>query len=363
MMNYCTGFNADGTKVNSDVWIQRWLGDVNVGGQTFSRPCYHNLYRNMYDKTAFGCTGLPAPIVPNSNGYIYAQDLVTAMISRYNDDGGRLDVSESGQGNDQLNGMIWQICNQTPGLCQSAMYRYCATTTLETLTRSAATLPWCGCYMDATQYSKYTDLYQISRECTPTCNVKGVLPLPSADGVGTRVCTQSTCVIDDVSIMIAQSVVGASGGGIQFSQLCSSCQSAVEGSGTGTCTCLLTGATFQIINSQIGNVNISQECGTNAVCYTEQTRPDGSIASVRIPCDSDGGYNPYAEIERIEAENLRKANNARNLKIVLVLVLVFIAIIVLWFLFRPHVYNTVTPLVVAPVGGSAVALPVGLPLV
>ena len=345
MLQYCTGYRPDGTKESTGVWVQRWLGDVKEPTpdgktETFSRPCYHAVYRNLYDKQPGACLAIPDVGIPDPAGYIYAQDLMSAMIARYGEDGGRLDVRESGQGNDQLNSLIWQICSTNPGLCQRALYRYCANTTVDTLTRNPSILPWCGCYMPPEQYAKYTDLYQISRECTPTCNIKGVVPLPSDTGVGTKTCKQTTCVIDDISIAIAQSQVS---GGISFSQLCSSCQAAIEGSGTGTCQCVITGGTFRIIDAQIGNISVSQQCGANATCYQQVTRPDGTMQTIKVPCDAQTDYNPYAEVERQEAINRTAAMSLRNLKIALVFLLVLVIIIILWFALRPSMTGLPRP--------------------
>jgi hypothetical protein len=341
MLDWCVGTLPDGSREPNDVWTQKWLGPVVVGGQTFDRPCYHAIYRNLYNGQPASCGNFPPVGPPDSTGFLYAQNLIAAMLKRYEDDGGRLEATESVEANGQLTGMISQICTANPALCSKALFRYCATTTTETLARRVSALHWCGCYMPPEQYAKYTDLYQINRECTPTCNMQGVVQLPSDDGTGVKTCQQqSLCVIDDVAINIARSIVGTSGAGVQFSQICSSCGTST-GAGTGSCRCFITGATFQIIDSKLGDVNISQQCGASSQCFSETkvtTGPDaGTIRSIRIPCDLQPGQpNPFEKEQEQAAANRAAAIQRRNIWIAVIFGILIIVIIVLWLLFHPR---------------------------
>jgi len=341
LLQYCTGVTATGEAESSQEWVQRWLGPVTLRGpdgaaQTYQQPCLNAVYRNLYASApqSIRCGGRPQPtIVPSGTGYIYAQQLVSAMIARYLRDGGRLDATEDSEGNTQLNSLIQDLCRNTPGLCARALSQACSTVTVETLQRSPTLIPWCGCHMPPEQYSRYTDLYQLARECTPTCNLSGVIPLVGADGITTLTCRQSACIIDQVAINITRSIVG--GNGISFGQLCSSCQSAVSGGGTGSCTCIITGATYNIINAQTGNIAITQECGAKGLCYQELKQPDGTTRSVRVDCNSDGETNPYAEAERLIRAAQDQAIVRRNLWIVLIVTAVVVVLLLLrWFLRR-----------------------------
>ena len=367
MKDWCVGKLSDGTQEPLSTWVQKWIGQYTTvnedgtPGETFDRPCYRAIYRNLYDDPTKssnpGCLATPGVGATTSVGFQYAQDLILAMITQYDNQGGRLQASESEESNTQLNPMIWDICSKTPGLCQEALYKYCATTTVNNLTQNVSALPWCGCYMPPEQYAKYTDVYEINRECTPTCNRKGVIQLPSDSGISTKICNQSTCVIDNVSIQLAQSTVGSSGQGIDFSQICSSC--AGTGSSNqigGACSCTIAGTTITAINSTIGNLSISQQCGSSAACYAETKNPDGTVTSNQIPCTGPpggGGPNPYDDIAKQEEANRKSARASQTFRIFAIIAVAIIIVIIYWYYINPSEPRAV----VVPVQPAAPVLP------
>lgn len=321
MLDYCTGTDIPG----DFSWIQRWIGDVTVNGIVHNKPCYNLLYRNLYDGQYGGCTNQPLNQgIINSIGYNYDQNLMNAMITKYINEGGDLSSLESSETRSdiQLNSMIWEVCKKTPGICQKALFNYCANVTPETIVRNSQLLPWCGCYMNPEEYQKYTDLYQISRECAPPCNMQGVINLPSDNGAGLKICKKSTCIIDDITINIANSQVG-DGSGITFSQLCNSCSS-IDAS----CNCLVSNGNFDFINSKIGDVTISQQCGGSSVCYKEVKDDLGNIKTVKIPCVGD---NKYENIEQQNKENYEKNVLITNIIIISIFIFLILIIIIVWY--------------------------------
>jgi hypothetical protein len=317
MYNYCIGKDTS----RSEVWMARWLGDVSINGKIYNKPCYNLLYRELYNGQSAGCSNPPViggGIIDNA-GYVYDQDLLNAMISRYIQDGGDLSGGESTEGNIKLNTMIWTICNQTPGLCQKALYNYCANINGETILRNPNLLPWCGCYMPPEQYEKYTSLYQISRECTPVCNMSSTLKPATSDGGSFLTCKQSTCIIDDISINIAKSQVGE----VEFTQLCNSCTS------SGTCNCIINGGNFDIVNSKTGNISISQQCSGTSSCFMPEKQEDGSIKNIKIPCVGD---SPVDDIIKKDKENYDKAVKKRNLSIFIIFLVLILLIVIIWWI-------------------------------
>ena len=317
-----------GTGVDSQTFINRWLGDVNVDGQTYNRPCYHAIYRNLYKDQAGACLGIPGVGYPHAFGYVWVQNLLDAVFERYIQEGGNLDARPGDEGNIQLNSMLWDICFDEPGLCEKALFRYCTNVTTETLVRRVGLQSWCGCYMQPEQYFKYTNLYQISKECTPACNVEGIIRVPSDNGVGIKKCRQSLCIIDQVTIDIIQSKVGSTGG-ITFNQLCSGCAN-----GT-TCSCILSDLTLTIVDSEIGNIDISQNCGSNAACYDEVEDENGIITTHRVPC-TESPDNPFDEIEKETEANRQNAIARRNWLVILLFFLLILMVIGLWLYYRPY---------------------------
>ena len=337
LTQYCLGLGE--YKINnSQEFINRWNGIVTYDGKQYTNLCYNSIYRNLFTPESTGCLNPPSNVgVVNSEGFKYSRDLVNLMIQKYIDDynGNFLYGTESSEYNTQLNTMIWNICYNNPGLCQSSMFKYCSQVNTDLLQKNPNLSLWCGCYMSNEQYSKYTDLYGISRECTPTCNMSGVISISSTDGISKKTCKQSTCVIDDVSINIANSLVGINGGGVNFSQICNSCS--VEGS-NGTCNCTISNINITIIDSEIPNLNIKQQCSSSSICYSDENG-----YPIQVPCtEGDDIYNPYAEIDKQSEENKQNAIRLRNIKIIFLFFIIIILIIIIWYIFSPKIINNNT---------------------
>ena len=322
--DYCTGANL---AKNDTSWQNNWLGDNSI--------CRRNIYRNLYsDVPAIACQKiiLPQPGIPvNTEGYNYAQDLMDVMIKKYISQGGDLGSNESSEANINLNNTIYEMCNNTPGLCNKSLFNYCSTVTNNTLIRNPSYLKWCGCFMSPENYTKYTELYEINRECTPTCNMQGVIHLSNPDGTEFKTCSQTTCIIDDISINIANSTADK----ISFNQLCNSCAAATGGH----CNCTITGGTFDIINSKTGNININEQCTGNSICYAESKNADGTLTNIRVPCTGDISMDKYEEIDKQSKKNYEDSIIYKNIIIFVVIIILFALLIVAYYLVDKYLIN------------------------
>lgn len=323
LYEFCIGKN-----VNDNVFYSRWLDTVLIDGTEYPQPCYHALYRNLFKNQAGACLQQSGVGFPNSQGFAWSKELMSDVFRRYTSSGNSLDSRPGENTNIEFNSLLWDICLNNPGICQPALNTYCTSVTVDTLIRRPGLSSWCSCYLPDEQYSKYTNLYQINKECTPICNVPGVIPLPDDAGTAIKQCQQSICIIDDVSISLAES----KSENITFSQLCGSC------GGTGTCSCVFSNTTITIINSDLEDgINISQECSGNSKCYTEVEQPDGSFKAVEINCSASDldAQNPYAEVEKQNAYNQQQALNKRNWFVLILFILVTIFIVILWNISKP----------------------------
>lgn len=342
VMDYCLGIND--AKSDFPDWKHRWLDDnvtitrpANDAAQTpvsitLDQPCYHALYRNLYaryDSTGVvsreACLGSPGIGIPATAGIAWSKELMTRMMAKYESEGFTIDAAEGETTDPRMNSMIWDICSQTPGLCQDYLKVHCSSFTPEGILKHPSSFKWCGCYMSPDVYAKYTDLYQIPVECTPTCNQTGNLPLAEINGVTPKRCTQSICVMDNITIDIINTDIK----NFNFEQVCSSCGS------KGSCQCTLSNFTFISGGSQIDKLDLSQKCGSST-CYRDITNTEGVVTkTIQVPCDSDDSYDPQA-IDDENKKKLQQANNTLVMYIIIIFIILIVILIVGWFIIVPR---------------------------
>lgn len=381
----CSNPNNDPT----NQWRANWLTNRTVtqladpattGGRlteelSYTTPanpiCLHTLYRNVYGVNGYGCNGTAPPTlatgiqaIPTADGLAFGQQMVQDLFNTYIAAGGNIFANEGQQGDTEMNDLLWGICSTIPGVCTTSLQQICSTVTTQDLIDNPEYQRWCSCYMPDFEYAKYTDLYGISKQCTPQCNQRNVIPLTNQTGIQIALCQQSTCVIDNVSIDLYQSKVGTagSGAGLNFSQICGSCGG---GNNTGTCACTLTGLTFEAAEAAIGGIDISQQCGAGSTCYLETQDTLGNTVSTPVPCTDENNVNPYlsalATSNAIEAA----AQRSKRSKVLILFGLVFILLIILWFFVAPRDVIETTRIYRQPAPYAAPAKPtelISLPL-
>jgi hypothetical protein len=162
---------------------------------------------------------------------------------------------------DPMVGLVLKYQSSFPTVVGPILEQACASTTgADVVADSTGTIgKLCGCYLPATEY--YMDGI-IPRECQGLCQVQsavGGVPIYVSSGGGAsapKVCTQSTCVFDNVTVSFINSV----GGGVNFSQVCGEC------SAGGACTCIMDGVTVNSVNSSIPGIDLPQNCaGTGPI--------------------------------------------------------------------------------------------------
>lgn len=329
-------------------------GGISTENLTYTTPnnpiCVHALWRNVYGASSFGCQGISPPnveagiqVIPTASGIAFGRKMMNDMYAAYTASGGSLIAREDQQVDTEMNNLIYNICSTTPGLCTDILQNTCATVTVQDLKNNPTIQKICGCSMKSTEYSRWTDLYNISRECTPPCNLDGVIPQVDETGIQLKKCKQSTCVIDNVSIDLYKSRVGDNGNGISINQICSSC-SGNNTNNSGTCKCSLTGLTIISAEATIsGGINISQACGSTD-CSIESKDSLGNITVTKVPCSSDGVTNPNTNINSATIQARAIAEKFKRTKILILLGIVVVILIIVWLVFtygRPPIENTI----------------------
>lgn len=153
-----------------------------------------------------------------------------------------------------------KVCSKNPELCAEGLSLMCSGVNAESASRQPLVLKWCGCYLGVSEYEKYTSL-GVTRQCSPLCNVPQVIPLASVmagslSGRQLSPCDQTVCIIDNVSVTIANSL-GANN--VTLSQVCASTSPDVSAS------CIMTDDNVIESSRLGGNTLITMGCGDVSV--------------------------------------------------------------------------------------------------
>lgn len=323
------------------------------------------------------CSAAPFSSEPSPSGLAWAQQITTASINKLKALGASIHTPPNlVKDAEYFSKWLFPLCSNYPNICQPFLESECSTVTEAELKANPDIRKWCGCYLPDSFYEKYTSNF-INKECTPYCNSTSVIPLAQSDGIGPQYCSQSVCIIDDVSISLAKTEFESNGGTLNFSQVCGSCgtnyqdasnvlttansQNIQEGStqtkngsksasiqsgstnqqntllnntANITCNCQIENFTLQSLGASIaGGINLAQSCAGNSKCYNTQTDPlTGQAQTVEVDCNESGSSintNLQAAQKNLEA----KAKNTSNYIAVLIILIALALIIVLWIVF------------------------------
>ena len=142
------------------------------------------------------------------------------------------------------------LCKKLPGLGNETLETYCSGLTRNDLTNNRGVRRLCGCYLPPKEYpyARWFDFF-----CDPVCIVEDTVKkgYSQADGTWSELLCQSTnCVIDDVSIKIIDSVVDT----VELKQICPGCD--------GACTCFISGDTLIDSSHVTGGIDYTQLCSS-----------------------------------------------------------------------------------------------------
>lgn len=340
MIQYCSGQDiADESDVS---WMERWFNPI-TGEEVCDRKnkkgcCVYALKRQLYkdykqcdqvDKTIqlIGKTDKCSPNTEHAlsaSGVEWGQKLMDKVFEKYRKNGFVLGARPGEQGYYPFQDFLYQICCSAPVICQTGLSNTCGIYTAERLSYNPDVANWCGCYLPDGQYADYVNKYQINKECTPMCNRKNSIPIVSGDNTP-KPCTQTDCFINNVSIDLINSTVGD----VNISQMCGNCQSKVPG-GVSSCSCVISDTSIDGANAQIQGININEACSSTK-CRVTNPDPNGSPAYIEIPCDqagsSDAFGNANSELLKKEQEKKRTRNVIIIIVAILILALFFLAIL------------------------------------
>ena len=351
LISYCTG-TLSTDNPSSTEWLNRWT--VNSGG---SGSCAYAVQRNLFNSTDPNQCG-PIPIITpgicnimpperyDADGYFWAQQLISATIQKYTDQGFMLGSLPGSPGYNTFQNFLYtNICCPYPGLCQDGLQRACASYTSQRISLNPAIAQICGCHLPTGEYQDYSVKYNIPPECTPMCNRADTVPIVGVNAQPV-VCTQNICLIDGVTVNIVNSQLG----NLNFNQVCGNCPG-------GQCSCIIADSTVDVLNSTINGTTIpvSENCG-NLTCT--QTNP-GTLgpATLTVPCTPGTPFNPFAEYD---AQQLAAQKSAQKSSFTTTLIVIGIGLLLV-FLFILFIYPRKYPVSGGTIPNSKSSSPQFLP--
>ena len=173
---------------------------------------------------------------------------------------------------------VIQTCQDYPGGCDDVLTQVCSGYSRQDLGANPNLAKLCGCFMSDAQYDSYTGAFGVSKICDPACVLQSAIkPRDPSNQCVTSSCGQTICVMDNITIDILNK---SSTGDITFGQACSAC------TGGAGCTCNISDISITSVESQIGDINFNQQCGT-VNCY----KSDANGVPQLVTCEqgSTGG--------------------------------------------------------------------------
>lgn len=344
LIPYCSGSDLPPGDTS---WIGRWVDEK---GAPIPGGCYTIMQRNLHSLSTSQdpgvvCSTGPGPAAPgtcdpvntdlypvDADGSVFAQNLTQAVFTRYTGDGFTVGSLPGTSGYNPFQDFLYSnICCRYPSVCQNGLRSACSVQTAQRLSFQPEIARWCGCYLPDGEFQRYVDKFQVNKECTPTCNRAGNIPLVRGDGQVIK-CGQNICIIDDVAISLSKTQVG---GEVTFSQVCGGCQSPEDNPNVITsCSCIIENNTFAAVNSQIGgNVQVQQKC-TAATCTAPNPSTFGP-KTITVPCTGTG-TDPFEGRQEEIDEARRKANNKLVINILILLAAAVIILVIAYFIIRPN---------------------------
>ncbi|SNW62216.1 Hypothetical protein ORPV_312 [Orpheovirus IHUMI-LCC2] len=238
VQSYCLG---EGLNLNVPEEFAEWRNRWRV-------ICPNFVSRQLFQRCG---PFLPDDYNYTNEGLSRMRTFMPRMFDRYISTG-RVIGSDNPDTSDELDTLLFSVCQRHPGICSDYITDVCNSDTVNSLAGNPFLARWCGCYLPGPQYDRYTQL-RINRECTPLCNRTNVVSAVNPDATP-RTCGQSICLLDNVTISLNNSTVS---GSVNISQVCSSC-SDNEGS---ACQCIIQDVSIEALQSNISSINFSQVCG------------------------------------------------------------------------------------------------------
>ena len=156
------------------------------------------------------------------------------------------------------------------GVCDSILSDFCSDKTRKDLMNDDTLQILCGCHLKENEKSYPYSEITGGPSCDPICKYTGTI-----QNAAYPTCQSTNCVMDGITV----NIVNSNSGDINFSQLCGSCGTSdgapsgtSGGAPSGSCQCWFSNINVNQINSISGKINLSSNCGK---CFITPPGSDG----------------------------------------------------------------------------------------
>jgi hypothetical protein len=204
-------------------WASPIIGDPD---KRFCGQYFHDLIYSLGGNAVFDPTVFPR-----------IQEDFEFMLSKYFNNtiqGSNIALPGESNFNDFQTTLV-NACAEIPGVCDTAQKKLCAGCTRADISNNPDIITLCGCYSPDLSVAIYGR--NIPKQCDPLCNNGTAAKLASSLNGIVNACTDTVCVIDNISITATKSTIG----GIRINQVCPGCN-------TG-CTCIVDTSVLNIASN------------------------------------------------------------------------------------------------------------------
>ncbi len=153
-----------------------------------------------------------------------------------------------------LQNELMSACVNVPGVCELSESQMCKSCSRQRISGSVNLLEYCGCYAPTDPQFNST----VSPQCDYLCTTAASSKLRDAVNGGVIQCSQTTCIINNVSINSVNSTTA----NITLDQVCNQCV------GSNTCKCFIDVSIPNVIsNMGLNETTFATQCPF-ATCYT-----------------------------------------------------------------------------------------------
>lgn len=259
----CMGVDEKGNDVDYVTWKNTWSGPLS--NDSLNRNCVQVFKDNIYS--------LNGNAIFDPEVFSRVQSEFNLMLSKYfNNTITGHNITLPGEiGYDSFQHTLTQACHDLPGVCSLAQNNLCNGCTRSAISNNPDLIQLCGCFSPNLDPNIYTR--NIPKQCDPLCSNSFAAKDADPNTGSVASCTDTVCVIDNVSITTTKSTVG----NINISQVCQGCNT------TTGCTCVIDTSVANLSSSLgLDNPNLFQNyCpSANSTCIViDDTKQTSTVVS------------------------------------------------------------------------------------